>query len=373
MKVALMAFTQSGIHTGMRIIQFLEQEGHSCMGYWKSKSREIDGERLNPVSCSLHEWTERQFQAMDALIFVSAAGIAVRAIAPFVKSKKTDPACIVIDEQGTYVIPLLSGHIGGANALARQIGGEIHGIPIITTATDINHLFAVDEWARENRMHITDLELAKQISAFLLQGKSIGVFSQFPLNGPFPEGLHENEILEMNLEISIASSPRTPNALQLIPRCMVLGIGCRRGTPKEAIEAFLSDVLKEHRLSEKAVLQVASIDLKEHEEGLVDFCKERKLPFQVFTSQQLSATEGPFSASAFVRSVTGVDNVCERAAVLGSQGGKLLIKKQSGNGVTLAACIKEQRYSFSPCSQEQPERAGAADKADVRNVAAWRL
>lgn len=343
MKISLVCFTAGGETVCGKIMEVLAAEGHECRGYKKgSFTAKLC---LGNISGSLSEWTKRVFSQQDALIFIGATGIAVRAVAPFVKSKTTDPACIAVDEQGNYVIPLLSGHIGGANQLARKISAGIGALPVITTATDLHGLFAVDEWARMNKLYITDMTRAKQIAASLLEEKTCGVFSSFPIQGKRPPELTVGDA-EMSIEISIASHARNQHALQLIPPCLVLGIGCRKNTPTSAISALVGETLKAAGISEKAVFKVASINLKAEEPGLLEFCKERKFSFQVFSPEELAAVEGNFSVSQFVSSITGVDNVCERAAVLASGNGRLIVKKKARDGVTVAAALQEPELKW---------------------------
>lgn len=146
-------------------------------------------EFAKPIDSSLRDWTGRRFAESDAIIFIGACGIAVRSIAPFVSSKKTDPAVVVIDEQGKFAISLLSGHIGGANELTEEISNLLHATPVITTATDINNKFAVDVFAKTNGCYISDMTMAKEISAALVNGNSVGFASDFPWVGEIPKEL----------------------------------------------------------------------------------------------------------------------------------------------------------------------------------------
>ncbi len=339
MDMKLICFTSSGAKICGRVMKILSERGHNCRGYKKGSFQ--GGAELETAHGSLKEWTGAAFSSQDAILFIGAVGIAVRAIAPFVKSKAADPACIVIDEQGNYIIPILSGHIGGANRMAEEIAAGLNALAIITTATDLNGLFAVDEWAGEHRLRIGDMGLAKQMSADLLEGKNIGYFTSFPIQGTPPKGLAEGSGSGTELEISIAASPRSRKALQLIPRCVVLGIGCRKGTSAEAIEWMVQEVLRDGGISPYAMCAVASIDLKAQEKGLLEFCETWRLPFEVYSARELEAVSGDFSVSEFVSSITGVDNVCERAAVLASGNGRLIVKKHAGNGVTVAAAVRD--------------------------------
>ena len=190
MKVAIISFSRSGYRLSEMIYWVLKERDYEVTSYTKSKytkkildesqldeeSRDFRNTRMfsSPVDESMKEWTKRRFEDSDAIVFIGACGIAVRSIAPFVKSKKIDPAVVVVDEQGKFAISLLSGHIGGANELAEEVAEIVHGQPVVTTATDLNGKFAVDVFAKKNNCFISDMELAKEISAALLAGKEVG-------------------------------------------------------------------------------------------------------------------------------------------------------------------------------------------------------
>ncbi len=271
----------------------------------------LDGQAVRGVPAG--DWTWAHFQTGNALIFVGAAGIAVRAIAPYVKSKATDPAVVVVDEGGQFAVPILSGHLGGANDLARKIGAVCGAVPVITTATDVNGVFAVDEWAKEQDCAILDPEHIKNISGTLLAGGTVEVCSPWSVAGEPPKGV----------------------SLRLMPKIAVLGVGCKRRTPQEALERMFADL----PIHPASFCKVYSIDLKRNEPGLLAFCRAHGLELETFSTAELRGALGEFSSSEFVERVTGVDNVCERAAVLGS-GGTLLLKKRTGDGVTMAVAVK---------------------------------
>lgn len=341
MKIAFIAFTRNGAALAGRLCGVLTANGHACTASTMEKYADETG--LTPLTAPLHDWTERAFSECDGIVFVSACGIAVRAIAPFIKNKTIDPAVVAVDECGNYTIPLLSGHIGGANALASEIANVIGATAIISTATDLNGKFAVDSWAAQNRLHICDMRLAKAISAALLNGEPIGFFSDFPIEGILPDGLEANGELGICVSLDGLKKPFA-RTLNLIPQIVTLGIGCRKSTDMDIIERTVLSVLDESSIDFAAVRSVASIDLKAHEQGLLSFCGKYQLSFSTFSAEQLAAVQGTFTGSAFVNRVTGVDNVCERAAVLA--GGVLAIKKNSRNGVTVAAATTNWRVCF---------------------------
>ena len=312
--------------------------------------------RIKTVRGRLSEWMAEAVQDADAFVFVGAAGIAIRAIAPYVADKTKDPALVVIDEKGQFVIPLLSGHIGGANELAVRLAAELGAQPVLTTATDVRGLFAVDVFATKNNLWISDMKLAKLVSARLVRGEKVGFHSDVPVEGTLPAELVETvstvdgdaladreETADVGSEVGIVVSAYEKQVfaeqLLLVPRCLTVGIGCKRETPKEKILTAVQEVFANAGLSVQAICRIASIDLKKDEEGLIAAALEFGVPFETFSAEALAGVEGDFSESSFVKGVTGVDNVCERAAVLAS-GGALIVRKTAKDGVTVAVAME---------------------------------
>ena len=332
MRLSILAFTRRGCLLARRVKEALSAEETRMMTM--EKFGFPDFESYHPP---LTRAVGDLFSRCDQLVFIGSTGMAVRGIAPWVKDKKTDPGVLVIDEGGTYVISLLSGHIGGANALTRRLAEKMGARPVITTATDVEGKFSADTWATEQGCHISDMELCKEISAAILEHPIpiCGEYLRFP---QLPPGLVEKEEGKLGIYVGIHNRKPFEKTLILTPRVLTLGLGCRRGTPKEAIEEAVQAVFREHDLRTEAIAQVASIDLKANEQGLLDYCAELGIPVEFFTAEELKAVPGDFSPSAFVQSVTGVDNVCERAAALA--GGTLIVHKTAHNGVTVAVAEK---------------------------------
>ena len=320
MSRAYLAFTEKGMALAHRLARALPGSVSRC----------------GAGGVRLAEWTSTQFAQADALIFVGAVGIAVRAIAPHCKSKATDPAVVVLDECGRFAVPLLSGHLGGANALARALAEACGAIPVITTATDANGVFAVDEWAKAQGCAVLEPERIKLVSGALLAGHTVRLASDWPVQGTPPAGVDPART-PAEADFALTLSP-AGDALHLVPRIGVLGIGCRRGTCAEQLEAAFADFCARHSLAPACIAAAASIDLKADEAGLLAFCRAHGWPITFYSAEQLRALSGPFTPSSFVQSVTGVDNVCERAAVLAS-GGCIRIPKQAGGGVTFALAL----------------------------------
>ena len=288
-----------------------------------------------PGQPGLADWTARQFAHSDALIFVGAVGIAVRAIAPHCKSKASDPAVVVLDECGRFAVPVLSGHLGGANELARRLAAVCGAVPVITTATDANGVFAVDEWARHQNCAVLEPERIKKVSGALLAGRTVRFASDWPIAGSLPAGLAEDAAAP---ELALTLCP-AGDALHLVPRIGVLGVGCRRGTGADTLAEAFAAFCAQAGFAPQCIAAAASIDLKQNEAGLLAFCQSRGWPVEFFTAEQLRQAPGSFTPSAFVQSVTGVDNVCERAAVLAA-GRPLVFHKFARTGVTFALAVR---------------------------------
>lgn len=329
MRLAVFAFTKNGCLLARKI------EAH--FGF--TETRKVTMEKFGfsdfeayhpPLDACMGPY----FQWADMLVFVGSTGMAVRAIAPWVQHKTKDPAVLTVDEQGKFVISLLSGHIGGANAGAKALAEALGAVPVITTATDVNGKFSPDGWASEHGAVVSDLALCKQVSAAILE-RDVPICSDFPLTGTLPGGLVLQNQGDLGIYIGWQDRKPYQHTLRLIPRVIRLGIGCRRGTPREAISEAVRTVLEEYGIPLCAVAEAASIDLKRDEQGLLDWCREQGVKAVFYTAQELLAVPGEFPASDFVKSVTGVDNVCQRAAMLGTN--RLLFGKTALHGVTVAA------------------------------------
>lgn len=187
MRVSCIAFTERGYALAERTARALSdcaQTGEDDPGWDVSVSR-----GFGEGKADLRAWTALAWEASDALLFVGAAGIAVRAIAPHVASKANDSAVVVIDEAGRFAVPLLSGHLGGANELAQTVARAAGAIPVITTATDVRGVWAVDTWARCAGLAVSNPEAIKRVSARLLSGGRVALYSDMPISGQPPEGL----------------------------------------------------------------------------------------------------------------------------------------------------------------------------------------
>lgn len=338
MKAAVFAYSRRGCETARRVKEILGED------QWRLYTMErLVTEDFAPIPKPSCPFYGECFSWAEAMVFVGSCGIAVREIAPHVRDKRTDPAVLCVDELGRFVIPLLSGHIGGANALALRLAEELKAVPVITTATDINGKFSVDAWAARNGYAIGSMKAAKAVSAAILEG-NVPLKSDFPIVTALPAGVAEGSSADVGIYLTCRTAEPFAVTLRLIPKMLHLGIGCRKGTPASAIAGAVSRVLEEQGFDCRAVKCVASIDLKAEEQGLLDFCRDHHWPVSFYTAQELAAVEGDFTASSFVRSVTGVDNVCERAALAGAE--TLLVRKTARDGVTIAVAAEHWEVRF---------------------------
>ncbi|MBR2591123.1 MAG: cobalamin biosynthesis protein [Clostridia bacterium] len=292
---------------------------------------------------NMKEAMGEMFAHSDAVIFICAVGIAVRTIAPFIQSKTTDPAVVVMDDQGRFAISLLSGHIGGANTLAKELAAAIGAQAVITTATDGAGKFSCDAWAAEHDCAVSSMALAKKVSAEILK-QDIPVATEFPLPETLPGGLSAGDSGTSGIYIGVHTEEPFIETLRLIPRILTLGIGCRRGATKEQIVSAVETVLQANQIDARAIAQICSIDVKKDEVGLLEAAKHLNVPIHFYSAAELLAVPGNFEESAFVYEQVGVGNVCERAAVI--SGETPVIPKTAADGVTIAAAIKKWSIVF---------------------------
>ncbi len=332
---------------------------------WQRKHPDVRIETI--VKCRNHPYSDKRslkelvkdaFDRVDMMVFFSSTGIAVRSVAPLLKSKVTDPAVIAVDELGTYCIPLVSGHLGGANEYAEEISEIIQSEAVITTASDLEHKFAVDLFAKKNGLRITDMKKALEISARIVSGEELSIYSDFEIAGEAPRGVRRTDAKE-SADIYIESfknAKRSPNrdqkpydgyenALVLRPIDLDIGIGCRKGIQREDLDRSLCKVLDQIGADKTFIHSIGSIDLKMEEEALLSIVLENDLKSRFFSAKELMQLPGQYTESEFVRDITGVDCVCERSAVALS-GGNLIVPKTKFDGITIAVAENNRTLHF---------------------------
>ena len=282
---------------------------------------------------------QQDFNNYDALVFVMATGIVIRIIANLLKSKNSDPAIIVLDQKGKFVISLLSGHLGGANALTSQIAEILGAIPVITTATDIEDMIAFDIFAKENHLVIENLENLKYISSAMLEHEKIKIYSDLELQ-------ELDNIIRINyLPAQVIISDRilkiSEHGLMLRPKSLVIGIGCKKNICFENLEFCVLELLRNYKLSILSVEKIASIGLKQNEPAILKLCEKYNLEFEIIPDDKIKNCKKTFEKSEFVEKITGLPSVAEACSYLGSDCGEVLTGKVKFSGITLAICRKK--------------------------------
>jgi cobalt-precorrin 5A hydrolase / precorrin-3B C17-methyltransferase len=289
-------------------------------------------ERFSPALVKTH-WVQG-----GKLVFIMASGIVVRTIAPLLRDKRTDPAVIVLDEMGKHVVSLVSGHLGGANRLAKEIALVVGGQPVITTASDVNALPAIDLWAEKQGLIVDNWPQVAKAATRLINRRTLKIFTEIPLHLP-AAFLAVDESTSADVVVSNkAAGPRLTHrcdAVLLRPRNLVVGIGCNSGTSAEEIEDAVKRTFESSGLSVLSLCHVGTVDKKANEPGLVAFATKLSLPVMSFTSGVINRVPGVTPSEA-ARKATGAQAVAEPAAILASGHGRLLVEKQKIRNVTVA-------------------------------------
>lgn len=308
----------------------------------------VNREEMSSLQAQVAGWWDEA----DGLIFIMATGIVVRLIAPLLQHKAVDPAVLVIDARGQFVISLLSGHLGRANELAKEVAEALGATPVITTATDVLGKTSVEEWAGNLGLKVANPEGLVKINSALVRDEPIVVYSELPLELFRGKDLNPGKTYFKPLEELPCSSPEQATMaitkyrlgvqhvdLELVVPSLVVGIGCRRGTAKETIRHLIDRVFAQQKWPLAAIEMLVSVEQKRDEEGLLKLARELKVRVNFYQPQELNQVleaMPQLQKSLFVEEKIGVGAVCEPAAILGSRMGKLLVPKQSYQGVTVA-------------------------------------
>lgn len=409
-RVIIFSYTETGRQLNSRIEDYLVKKGDAVISYCRGEicsfmstknggiktvreKNDMSAMGDDTIVMSTNETLRQEWNRTSAFVFIGAMGIAVRQSAPFLKSKVYDPAVLVLDEKGQYVIPVLSGHIGGGVALARELAVAIGGQAVITTATDVEERFAVDVFAYRNHLWIENPGRIKMVSSALLQGRTVDVWTSLSIEGEAPDGLRvlqaeEKMLMELpgraeapkdspqrdvtekgllapetaeqkaasdiavlidlpsQLQEKISKYYDTSQVCVLNPRRYILGIGCKRGKTADEMEAFLKRICERQGIDIHEIGAIASIDVKKEEPGIWELSRRLVTPFEVFSAQELERVEEAVTVSDFVKETVGVDNVCERSAYC-------LAKRWTREDVSSEAVRRTGDYSMALGKQAQ--------------------
>lgn len=346
-KTAIWALTPGAVRLGKRIAEVLPGSTLLC-----SEMPGEDGGAAKVFS-GFSETLSRDFHRYSAHVFVMATGIVVRMIAPLLRGKTRDPAVVVMDEKGFHAISLLSGHIGGANKLALELASRLGAEPVITTATDINGVPAIDVIAMEQDLRIENPEAVRSVSMALLKGESVWLHDPYNALGTSTPGLDRIQPASMEILLHRTDGrPSTgvvvddiridlpPGILVLRPGSLVAGMGCNRDTRADEMEALLQMTLETYCLAPSSLAAIATVDIKAREKGLLELSRRLGIQMLFFSREALQSVSGIRSHSETVQKHIGVSNVCEAAAILGAKSGNLVVPKQKTPNATLAIARK---------------------------------
>jgi precorrin-4 C11-methyltransferase len=356
-QVALIAVTRRGVTQAHCLRRRLRTGEVHRPGRYGPPEHPWESAFDGPLAARVPEW----FGHYEQLVFFLAAGAVTRLIAPCLVSKETDPGVLAVDEAGHFVVPLLSGHRGGANAFARTVAGCLGAVPVITTASDVIGGLSLDlleeefDWTAEPRSRLKEAALA------LVNGAPVAVIQE--VGGP-GGWLDERELPpnvtfvrdaarlpDRDYEISVWVTDRLPDPppwmtadriLWFRPRSLVLGVGCERGLPAAALEDGLSRFFLERRFARGSVGTVASVDLKSDEEAIGELARQQGWQTAFFSPAELAAVPELPNPSEVVARCVGTPGVAEPAALLASGAARLLVDKQ-----VVTSPLAPQRMTFA--------------------------
>ncbi|MBI4187487.1 MAG: precorrin-3B C(17)-methyltransferase [Chloroflexi bacterium] len=347
--MAIVAITRNGVELGRRLGQ-LFPGSHLYLPQKFSPLPKMDEHAFPPPAKNA---VMDVFARYRRLVLIMAVGAAVRLLASQVGDKRNDPGVVVVDEAGKFAVSLLSGHSGGANRLAAEIASHLGAQPVITTASDVSQIIAVDLLGDEFGWELDDGSHVTAVSAALVNAEPVGVYqdagdSSWQTQGRLPASARVFASLEALKESGcraaiiitdrvLGEGHRFPGpAVVYRPKSLVVGIGCNRGTTAALMEEAVTDVFGQQGLSTRSIRNIATIDVKKDEAGLLEFARKYRLPVDYFDKESLSQASIPSSPSAASLKYMGTASVCEAAAILSSRASLLAPKASYGRMVTVA-------------------------------------
>ncbi|EGU50203.1 cobalamin biosynthesis protein [Vibrio nigripulchritudo ATCC 27043] len=363
MKIAIYAITLHGARQARRLAQTFLFADVFVAPVGKEEYPDA-----NSLTLPLSGFFTEKFADYDHHICFFAAGIVSRMIGPLLRDKRTDPGVVCIDDHGQFVIPMLSGHRGGANAIALQISQALSATPVITTASDVADSLSVDMlgapfgWTLdpecEPAITATSAAVVNEKRVLIVQHAGEQNWWQHKRSMPrhimtHPDLSHADLTKVEPAEwdgLVLISDEETPKGYTLWqsktvlwrPKSLVLGIGCDRNTPLQVLQAGIHQFLEEHNLSKYSISSLASIALKAEEQGILALSEQEQIPFHTYSASELDGVEGIENPSDYVKKITSVSSVAEASALKHSARTQLLVPKwkfkQDGFNMTLACC-----------------------------------
>lgn len=339
MKWAIITATKGGLKQAYKI-----SEGLDADIFTFKKAIEKEDQRHQVISGSLKEFVGQVFKKYDTLLFIMAAGIVVRVISSYVQDKTQDPAVLVMDEAGKYVISLLSGHLGGANEKAVKLAKYIDALPIITTSSDTKGIQSVDMLAKDMGCQIDDMNKAKEITALMVNDYSVGILMDNGIEDSMDiqkiDGLKrmnsKDEEIDGLVYISNRIADFTTPMVQLIPKTIVVGLGCKKDYDSHTLFEQLKHIMQKNKIHEKSIKTIATIPLKKYEKAIENAAQVLDAELKIIPIEEIKAVEDEFEGSAFVKKTIGIGSVAEPCGYLASNKGTCIVPKTIMNGMTVS-------------------------------------
>lgn len=333
MKIACLSFTNRALDLGESLLA-IENSDYS---FYHFDNTSIEG--------GIKKFLKDSWSLFDGFVFICATGIAVRMIAPYIESKTKDPAVLVIDDNGKFVISLLSGHIGGANDLTNYITDKIGATPVITTASDARGIHAVDIFAKENNYFIEDINSLSKITALMVNDKKIGIFSEDSNKIKYDNVEYINSLSNIGSDIKaiiIVSCKKEVDKMSILntilrPRLINIGIGARKDIATSLVIEAIENALDQKGLSKNSIKAIGTVDVKAEEKGIIQAAEFFRSPLRIFSREEIKRVEDRFEKSQFVEATIGVSSVSEPCAYL--LGGQMILNKYKYKGVTISLAI----------------------------------
>jgi len=360
-RVAIVAITKDGFRTAIKLANGMPADifisERLTETFFTEKSGIPKGFSIEIMDDGFMASAERIFKSYEEIVLLMACGIAVRGIGPLALDKTSDPAVVVADERGFFAISFLSGHLGGANRLAKEVAGITGGTAVITTASDLKGFIAVDTLCEKANWYMNDIHTVGRVTAELVDGEKPEIQIEKEAMELLSDELVE-EILAGGYSLTeVDSDTGVSSAKALIyvgwekaqiyedfsgektwvtPRDLVLGIGCRKGMDKLTIEKTYDIVLKRAKVQKERIGVIATIGLKAEEPGIREFARQENLRITIVPEEEIAKVEELFPGSEFVRQTVGVTSVAEPCAYIASKQGTMVLDRQAEDGVTMA-------------------------------------
>lgn len=339
MKIAILSVSKKGLDLSIKIKELLDKDSMiiRCDIYHKDVK--------NNFNLLFYEY--------DAIIAIMASGILIRSISDLIDSKTTDPAILNVDDNGNFVISMLSGHLGGANKLTNKVAGLINATSVITTSTDVNNKLGIDVLASDLYLTIDNTKEILHFNKSILEGKEISFTINSDENYNYLYNYLNNNTLE--IDVSIYFSSRIKNGeieaecdnhiIILKPLKVIFGIGCRRGKSSQEINEAIDSVLNDLNMDKSRIDAFSSAEIKKDEEGILELSKDLDIPVNFVDLDKLKLFKSSdIQESEFVMSKFGIPGVCEPSALItAGYDSKLIYKKTAFDGITICVALENKK------------------------------